>query len=93
MESIWVNSAVTSGGTAESIELSRLIKETVRISWSRTKDVMEVGEEKHIYRNHSIGRNKNKLYLSANRAPRWNPSGRLEPTLLRPASPIEDVMR
>lgn len=50
---------------------------------------MEVGEEKHIYRNHFIGRNKNKLYPSANRALRRHLSGRLKPTLLSLRSLIE----
>ena len=50
---------VTSCGTAESIELSRLVREVVWISCSRTEGVMEVEEEKHRYRNHFIGRNKN----------------------------------
>jgi hypothetical protein len=74
LERIWVNSVVTSCGTAESIEPNRLIKETVWILGSRTEGGMEV-EEKHIYRNHFIGRNKTNCIPLTNRALGGVPAG------------------
>ena len=90
MERIWVNSAVTSCGTTESIELSRLIKETVRISGSGTEGAMAVEDEKHVRGNYFISGNKNKLYPATTRAPRRNATRRLKGPRRGPKLPDGD---